>query len=157
MKLKEEEEEKKEKNNEVLNELKEIRKKQYEDSCLLRKRKNTKLIEIKKVQKENIKDFNKSQSLLETKASINQINEEDISVINNSSNDSNDSSNNKNLAPEAKSDLANERRKNKGFESKDSKILHYLLIIYYNLKTLYTFIYMFFHSLISNLYELSNT
>jgi len=60
-------------------------------------------------------------------------------------NDDNEDSINNNT----KSELANERRKNKGFESNNSIILHYLFIIYYYIKLFFNFIYMFFHSLIS--------
>jgi len=94
-----------------------------------------------------MKDESEIQPLLESETPVEQTKTENTLT----ENDKNvtPTKNNDISVQKTELDLANERRKNKGFESKDSKIMHYLLIIYYNLKTFYTFIYMFFHSLIS--------
>ncbi|OUM70545.1 hypothetical protein PIROE2DRAFT_1055, partial [Piromyces sp. E2] len=131
-------------NNNILEELREIRKKQYEDSLLLRKRKSSK---VKKEKKDDTVDESEIQPLLESETPIEQTKIENTSTEND--NEKTPTENNDNSSMGKQQDLANERRKNKGIESKDSKILHYLLIFYYNLKTLYSFIYMFIHSLFS--------
>jgi len=123
-----------------MNELKEIRKKQYEDSVLRKRQLLKKKKELKKEKESSNDTMEESQPLLEPEP----INDEAATNINYSEIDNDDST-----SSTSKQNLVNERRKNKGFESKDSKILHYLFIVYYYIKTFYNFVYMFFCTLIS--------
>jgi len=130
-----------ENNNDAFNELKEIRKKQYEES-VLRKRQllNKKKESKREKESSSINTTEESQPLLEPEPIRDDASTDiDNSIIDNDNSTSNTSNQN----------LINERRKNKGFESKDSKILHYLFIIYYYIKTFFNFLNMFFRSLIS--------
>ncbi|ORX84900.1 hypothetical protein BCR32DRAFT_325719 [Anaeromyces robustus] len=142
-----------EENNEEFNELKEIRRKQYEESLLLRKRKSSKVKknnsenENENDKNENIDNETKEEIVEETKSLLESDTKQTKEEENeNDENNNEDTINNTNPSG---IDLANERRKNRGFESKDSKLLHYLFVIYYNIKLFFNFIYMFFYTLIS--------
>ncbi|KAG4089069.1 hypothetical protein H8356DRAFT_1720351 [Neocallimastix lanati (nom. inval.)] len=136
-------------NTSVLDDLKEIRKKQYEES-LLRKR-NTNSKKKAKEEKEKIKETvlkNENEVIEETKPLLETETEKETSN-NKNSNNIKDDDNFEESSVKTKVDLANDRRKNRGFESKDSKLLHILFIIYYHIKTFFLFIYMFIQTLIS--------